>query len=51
MVVDEFVDWLRNREYYTDQIQFQRSIPARRPDSGCCDSFGALPGIIDVFGP
>jgi hypothetical protein len=37
MVVDEFVDWLRNREYYTDQIQFQRSIPARRPETRSCE--------------
>jgi DEAD/DEAH box helicase domain-containing protein len=31
--VDEFVDWIQDREYYRDQIQFQREIPARPPET------------------
>ncbi|MEF8825580.1 MAG: DEAD/DEAH box helicase, partial [Halapricum sp.] len=37
MVVDEFVDWVRHRDYYHNQIQFQRSIPARRPETRPCE--------------
>jgi DEAD/DEAH box helicase domain-containing protein len=29
--VDEFVEWARNRDYYHDQIQYQREVAARRP--------------------
>ncbi len=35
--VDEFVDWIRDREYYRDQIQFQRTIPARCPETRPCE--------------
>lgn len=35
--VDEFVDWIRDREYYRDQIQFQRKIPARWPETRRCE--------------
>jgi DEAD/DEAH box helicase domain-containing protein len=35
--VDEFVDWIRNREYYRDQIQFQRKISARWPETRQCE--------------
>lgn len=35
--VDEFVDWIRDREYYRDQIQFQRKIPARWPETRPCE--------------
>ncbi|MFT4910065.1 MAG: DEAD/DEAH box helicase domain-containing protein, partial [Natronomonas sp.] len=37
MVVDEFVDWVRRRDYYHDQIQFQRSVAARRPETRSCE--------------
>ena len=36
-VVDEFVEWVQHREYYRDQIQFQREIPARRPITRSCE--------------
>jgi len=29
--VDEFVEWVQDRDYYQDQIQFQRDVPARSP--------------------
>ena len=35
--MDEFVDWVRHRDYYHNQIQFQRSIPARRPETRSCE--------------
>ncbi|MFQ3318514.1 MAG: DEAD/DEAH box helicase domain-containing protein [Natronomonas sp.] len=40
--MDEFVDWIRNREYYRDQIQFQRTISARRPETRPCEMEPAL---------
>jgi len=35
--VDEFIDWVRHRDYHHNQIQFQRSIPARRPETRSCE--------------
>ncbi|MFT4890656.1 MAG: DEAD/DEAH box helicase domain-containing protein [Halobacteriales archaeon] len=35
--VDEFVDWIRNRKYYRDQIQFRRPIRARRSETRPCE--------------
>jgi DEAD/DEAH box helicase domain-containing protein len=35
--VDELVDWIRNREYYRDQIRFQQTLSARRPDIQPCE--------------
>ena len=35
--MDEFVDWVRHRNYYNDQIQFQQSVAARRPETRECD--------------
>jgi DEAD/DEAH box helicase domain-containing protein len=29
--VDGFIEWVRNREYYRDQIQFQRAVSDRCP--------------------
>ena len=34
--VDEFVEWVQDRDYYQDQIQFQRDIPARSPVTRSC---------------
>lgn len=34
--MDEFVDWVRQRDYYHDQIQFQQSVAARRPETQPC---------------
>ncbi len=35
--VDEFVDWVRDREYYHGQIQFQREVSAHRPETQPCE--------------
>jgi DEAD/DEAH box helicase domain-containing protein len=40
--VDAFVDWVRDREYYRDQLQFQRRIPARRPETRSCELDAAI---------
>ncbi len=34
--VDEFVEWVQDRDYYHDQIQFQREVPARRAVTQSC---------------
>jgi DEAD/DEAH box helicase domain-containing protein len=44
--VDEFVDWVRNREYYTDQIQFQRAVSARSPETRPCEMDSAVTGQL-----
>jgi len=44
--VDEFVDWVRNREYYTDQIQFQRAASARSPETRPCEMDSAVTGQL-----
>ncbi len=31
--MDEFIDWVRHRDYYHDQIRFQRLVAARRPET------------------
>jgi DEAD/DEAH box helicase domain-containing protein len=36
-VVDDFVEWVRQRDYYHDQIRFQREIPARSPVTRPCE--------------
>ena len=36
-VVNEFVEWVQNREYYRDQIRFQRKTPARSPNTRSCE--------------
>ncbi len=36
-VVNEFVEWVQNRDYYRDQIRFQRDIPARSPLTRSCE--------------
>jgi DEAD/DEAH box helicase domain-containing protein len=35
-VVDELVEWVRDRDYYHDQIQYQRDVPARSPVTRSC---------------
>jgi len=30
--VDEFIEWIRNRDYYEGQIRFQQEVPARRAE-------------------
>ncbi|MFB6297601.1 MAG: DEAD/DEAH box helicase [Salinirussus sp.] len=35
--MEEFVDWIRDRDYYRDQIQLQRRTPARRPETQPCE--------------
>ena len=44
--MDEFVDWVRNREYYTDQIQFQRAVSARSPETRPCEMDSAVTGQL-----
>jgi len=34
--VDEFIEWVQDREYYDDQIQFQRAVAARSPVTRSC---------------
>ena len=36
-VVNEFVEWVQSREYYCDQIRFQREVPARSPVTRSCE--------------
>ena len=36
-VVNEFVERVQQRDYYRDQIQFQREIPARSPVTRSCE--------------
>lgn len=45
-VVNEFVEWVQNREYYRDQIQFQREIPARRPITRSCEMERRLADLL-----
>jgi len=35
--VERFVEWVRSRDYYHDQIQFQRETPARSPVTRPCE--------------
>jgi len=35
--VDEFVEWVQNRDYYHDQIQFKRQVSARNPVTRSCE--------------
>ncbi|PSP20667.1 ATP-dependent helicase [Halobacteriales archaeon QH_10_65_19] len=34
--MDEFIEWVQDREYYDDQIQFQRAVAARSPVTRSC---------------
>jgi DEAD/DEAH box helicase domain-containing protein len=36
-VVNEFVEWVQDRDYYREQIQFQREIPARSSVTRSCE--------------
>ena len=45
--VDEFVEWIQDRDYYHDQIQFQREVPARRPVTQSCTM---NPKVTDLLG-
>jgi hypothetical protein len=36
-VVNDFVEWVQHRDYYRDQIRFQRDIPARSPVTRSCE--------------
>lgn len=45
--VDEFVEWVQDRDYYHDQIQFQREVPARRPVTQSCTM---NPKVTDLLG-
>ncbi len=35
--MDEFIEWVRDRDYYHDQIQLQREVAARRPETQPCE--------------
>ena len=53
--MDDFVEWLRTRDYYEGQIRFQRTVLPRRAETQSCELSSALSarlaaeGIDDLY--